>query len=361
MKKIRGLIDRLERERILTEEEFCSLIDGMDGEDREYLFARARRQAQAVYGNVIYVRGLIEFTNFCKNNCYYCGIRRGNIQASRYRLTKEDILECCREGYGLGFRTFVLQGGEDPWFDEGKIESLVRAIKAEHPDCALTLSVGEKSYETYKKWFDTGADRYLLRHETADPEHYARLHPSDMSLEHRMQCLKDLKAIGYQTGCGIMVGSPWQTTEHLARDLIFMHDLNPEMVGMGPFIPHHQTPFKDRAAGTLSLTLILLAIVRLMLPQVLLPATTALGTIDPMGREKGVLAGANVVMPNLSPVSVRKKYMLYDNKISTGAEAASNIRELKQRMEAIGYAVAVDRGDYSRCPDIASIAGYIKL
>ena len=263
---IRELIDRLEGQHILTKEEFCTLIDGAGGEDREYLFARARRQAQAVYGRAVFVRGLIEFTSFCKNNCYYCGIRRGNSQASRYRLTEEEIMECCREGYALGFRTFVLQGGEDPWYDDEKLAGLVRQIKGAYPDCAVTLSVGEKSYETYKKWFDAGADRYLLRHETANPEHYARLHPADMSSAHRKQCLRDLKAIGYQTGCGIMVGSPWQTTEHLAEDMIFMHDLKPEMVGIGPFIPHSQTPFKDKPPGTLERTLILLAVVRLMLP-----------------------------------------------------------------------------------------------
>ena len=345
---IRELIDRLEGQHILTKEEFCALIDGAGGEDREYLFARARRQAQAVYGRAVFVRGLIEFTSFCKNNCYYCGIRRGNSQASRYRLTEEEIMECCREGYALGFRTFVLQGGEDPWYDDEKLAGLVRQIKGAYPDCAVTLSVGEKSYETYKKWFDAGADRYLLRHETANPEHYARLHPADMSSAHRKQCLRDLKAIGYQTGCGIMVGSPWQTTEHLAEDMIFMHDLNPEMVGIGPFIPHSQTPFKDKPPGTLERTLILLAVVRLMLPRVLLPATTALGTIHPTGREQGILAGANVVMPNLSPLSVRKKYMLYDNKISTGAEAASNIAELRRRMEAVGYEVVMGRGDFCR-------------
>ena len=346
MEKVRELIGRLESQRILTKEEFCFLIESIEPEDRVYLYERARSQAQAVYGNAIYVRGLIEFTNFCRNDCYYCGIRRGNRQASRYRLTREEILECCKEGYALGFRTFVLQGGEDPWFDDDKIAGLVREIKEAYPDCAVTLSVGEHSYETYKKWFDAGADRYLLRHETANPEHYAKLHPSAMSLAHRMQCLRNLKAIGYQTGCGIMAGSPWQTSENLAEDLLFMRDLEPEMVGIGPFIPHHETPFKDKAPGTLELTLLLLSIVRLMLPRVLLPATTALGTIDSTGREQGVLAGANVVMPNLSPLNVRKKYMLYDNKISTGAEAASNIAELRQRMEAIGYEVAVGRGDY---------------
>ncbi|MGN0373079.1 MAG: [FeFe] hydrogenase H-cluster radical SAM maturase HydE [Enterocloster sp.] len=346
MKTVMQLIDKLEKEHILEKEEFCFLLEHITENEETELYRKASAAAKAHYGNSIYVRGLMEFTNYCKNDCYYCGIRRSNGNASRYRLTEDQIMDCCREGYELGFRTFVLQGGEDPWFSDEKIASLVKKIKGAYPDCAVTLSVGEKEYETYKMWFDAGADRYLLRHETADPCHYASLHPPLMSSEHRKQCLKNLKAIGYQTGCGIMVGSPYQTAEHIAEDMKFMYELQPEMVGIGPFIPHHDTPFKNRPAGTLRQTLLLLAMVRLMLPRVLLPATTALGTIDPKGREKGVLAGANVVMPNLSPVNVRKKYMLYDNKISTGMEAASNIRELKERMASIGYEVVVDRGDF---------------
>ena len=345
MKKIRGLIDRLERERILTEEEFCSLIDGMDGEDREYLFARARRQAQAVYGNVIYVRGLIEFTNFCKNNCYYCGIRRGNSQASRYRLTKEDILECCREGYGLGFRTFVLQGGEDPWYTDERLEVLIRSIKENCPGCAVTLSVGERSYESYQRLREAGADRYLLRHETASDAHYRRLHPAEMSLAHRKQCLYQLKALGYQVGAGFMVGSPGQTYAELAEDLVFLGELKPQMAGIGPFVPHHNTPFKDEPAGSVELTLRLLSIVRILLPRVLLPATTALGTMDPLGREKGFSAGANVLMPNLSPAGRRRQYDLYDNKLCTGDEAAESLAELKKRVEAAGWRLSMERGD----------------
>lgn len=342
------LIDKLEQERILEKEEFCQLLEDLTPEEEAYLHERARATALSIYGNAIYVRGLIEFTNHCKNDCYYCGIRRSNHNISRYRLTPEQVLDCCKTGYGLGFRTFVLQGGEDPGYTDEKIAGLVKAIKSQYPDCAVTLSVGEKGHDTYKLWFDAGADRYLLRHETANAGHYAMLHPAELSLEHRMSCLRDLKEIGFQTGCGMMVGSPYQKTEHIAEDLAFIHELNPHMVGIGPFIPHHDTPFKDKTAGTMLQTLILLSIVRLMLPKVLLPATTALGTIEPKGREQGVLAGANVVMPNLSPLDVRKKYMLYDNKISTGAEAAANIRELKERMSAIGYEVVTDRGDYKR-------------
>lgn len=348
MGSVRMLVDMLAKHRILSREDFIFLLENLDEDGENYLYEKARETAQAHYGNRIYVRGLMEFTNYCKNDCYYCGIRRGNQNASRYRLTPEQIMECCRLGYQLGFRTFVLQGGEDPWFTEDKIAYLVERIKGEYLDCAVTLSLGERDYASYKRWFDAGADRYLLRHETANPCHYASLHPPQMSSENRKKCLENLKDIGYQTGCGIMVGAPYQTTEHIAEDLEYMYRLNPQMVGIGPFIPHHDTPFRDRPAGTLRQTLVLLAIVRLMLPGVLLPATTALGTIEPNGREQGVLAGANVVMPNLSPLNVRSKYMLYDNKISTGVEAAANINELKKRMEAIGYQVVTDRGDYKQ-------------
>lgn len=348
MGSVRMLVDMLAKHRILSREDFIFLLENLDEDGENYLYEKARETAQAHYGNRIYVRGLMEFTNYCKNDCYYCGIRRGNQNASRYRLTPEQIMECCQLGYQLGFRTFVLQGGEDPWFTDDKIAYLVERIKGEYLDCAVTLSVGERDYASYKRWFDAGADRYLLRHETANPCHYASLHPPQMSSENRKKCLENLKDIGYQTGCGIMVGAPYQTTEHIAEDLEYMYRLNPQMVGIGPFIPHHDTPFRDRPAGTLRQTLVLLAIVRLMLPGVLLPATTALGTIEPNGREQGVLAGANVVMPNLSPLNVRSKYMLYDNKISTGVEAAANINELKKRMEAIGYQVVTDRGDYKQ-------------
>ena len=299
-----------------------------------------------MYGTDVYVRGLIEYSNYCKNNCLYCGIRAGNKNASRYRLSTEDILSCCRSGYALGFRTFVLQGGEDPFMTEDRITNLVSMIRREFPDCAITLSLGEMEYESYKRFFDASADRYLLRHETANAEHYQKLHPTEMSFEHRMNCLRTLKEIGYQTGCGFMVGSPYQTSECLAGDMIFIRDLKPEMVGIGPFIPQHDTPFGDQTAGTMELTLFMMGLLRLQDPSVLLPATTALGTIHPFGRELGILAGGNVVMPNLSPVQVRAKYLLYDNKICTGDEAAECVNCMKRRMESVGYHVVVDRGDH---------------
>ncbi len=339
------LIEKLKRQSVLTRDEYVSLIRNRTPELAELLYESAREIKRRYYGNDVFIRGLIEFTSFCKNDCYYCGLRCSNRNAERYRLTKEDILLCCRNGYELGFRTFVLQGGEDPYFNADRLVDIIRSIKKEYPDCALTLSVGEKSYEEYKAYFDAGADRYLLRHETADNEHYRMLHPKELSPENRKRCLYDLKRIGYQVGCGFMVGSPWQTEENLADDLLFIKELQPQMVGIGPFIPQHDTPFRDKKAGTLELTLFMLGLLRLTLPTALIPATTALGTIHPLGREKGIQAGANVVMPNLSPVSVRKKYLLYDNKICTGDEAAECKNCLAMRMKSIGCNVVVSRGD----------------
>ncbi|MEA4988093.1 MAG: [FeFe] hydrogenase H-cluster radical SAM maturase HydE [Anaerovorax sp.] len=310
-----------------------------------YLFEKAREVTLSQFQNHIYMRGLIEFTNYCKNDCYYCGIRKSNCNASRYRLNKESILECCKQGHALGFRTFVLQGGEDPYYTDAILIDLISTIKSKYPDCALTLSLGEKSTESFRSYFKAGADRYLLRHETANKEHYSKLHPSEQKLESRKQCLLDLMEIGFQTGTGFMVGSPYQTTQTLVEDLQFIYKLQPHMVGIGPFLPHHDTPFGNQAAGSLQRTLCLISILRLMLPQVLLPATTALGTIHPQGRELGILAGANVVMPNLSPVNIRKKYMLYDNKICTGEEAAECQGCLTNRMSSIGRILVVDRGD----------------
>lgn len=333
----------------LKKDEFVELIRAYkDPEAVEALKTRAVELRKKYYGDQVFTRGLIEFTNYCKNDCYYCGIRRSNQNAQRYRLTEEDILECCRQGYELGFRTFVLQGGEDGFFTDDRIVQIVRKIKEQYPDCALTLSIGEKSEESYRAYREAGADRYLLRHETADPRHYMRLHPLEMSGENRKSCLRILKKLGYQTGAGFMVGSPLQTVDDLVEDFLFLKELDPEMVGIGPFIAHKDTPFCNERSGTLDDTLFYLALLRLMLPNVLLPATTALGTIHPRGREMGVLSGANVVMPNLSPVSVRKKYMLYDGKICTGDEAAECRMCLSRRMERIGCEVVTDRGDYKK-------------
>ncbi len=342
---MKNLVDMLEQNRTLNNEDFYALLSCDDTEVTEYLKQRATSVRKEIYGTDVYIRGLIEFTNYCKNDCLYCGIRRSNKNAARYRLDDEQIYNCAETGYKLGFRTFVLQGGEDMYYTDSKIAHIVSTLKEAYPDCAVTLSIGEKSRESYKTYFNAGADRYLLRHETANNAHYAKLHPKELSLENRKRCLYDLKDIGYQVGCGFMVGSPFQTLQNITEDLHFIGELEPHMVGIGPFIPHKDTPFAGKAPGTLEMTVKLLSIIRLMLPYVLLPATTALGTIHPKGREMGIMAGANVVMPNLSPSDVRKKYLLYDNKICTGDEAAECIRCLQMRMESIGYHIVQSRGD----------------
>lgn len=344
-----SLIEKLNNTHSLNKDEALQLIK-QGAQHKNLLFALAQQAAQKSFGRQIFVRGLIEFTNYCKNDCYYCGIRRSNKNAARYRLTQEEILECCRAGYGLGFRTFVLQGGEDYFYSDEDIAAIVRAIKAQHPDCAVTLSIGERSRETYALWKQAGADRYLLRHETADCAHYAKLHPAELSPQNRQNCLYTLKELGYQAGAGFMVGSPYQTPENLADDLMFLQKLRPQMIGIGPFIPHHDTPFKNEPAGSVELTLVLLAVLRLLFPHVLLPATTALGTLAPGGRLLGIKAGANVIMPNLSPQNVRGKYLLYDNKLHTGAEAAEALNELQREVASIGYRIVSARGDYTEEP-----------
>ena len=330
-----------------SKRDFVALLEaGKNPETCKLLQEEALRLRKKYYGDKVYIRGLIEFTNYCKNNCYYCGIRRGNPNVKRYRLSEEEILSCCENGYGLGFRTFVLQGGEDPFYTDDRLVHIIRQIKENYPDCALTLSIGEKSKESYRRFREAGADRYLLRHETANEEHYRKLHPEEMSLANRKECLYTLKELGYQVGAGFMVGAPGQTFECLAEDLIFLHDLQPEMIGIGPFLPHHETPFAHEEKGSYDLTIYLLSVLRVMFPNVLLPATTALGTIKATGREQGMLAGCNVVMPNLSPVANRKQYELYDNKICTGDEAAECRGCMENRMASVGYHLVVDRGDF---------------
>ncbi len=340
------LIDILEKQRHLEREQWVQLFESYTDEDREYAAQKGREAAIANFSKSIFIRGIVEFSNVCKNDCYYCGIRKSNANCERYRLTKQQILECCDAGYEYGFRTFVLQSGEDKSYTTDKLCEVVCDIKKAHPDCAVTLSVGELEYEDYKRLFDAGADRYLLRHETASEEHYKKLHPGEMSWRHRMDCLEMLHEIGFQTGCGMMVGSPFQTVEDLARDMLFIERFKPEMIGIGPFLSHKDTPFGDKPAGSYELTLFLISLCRLMLPDCLIPATTALGTIRPDGREKGVLAGANVIMPNLSPMNVRKNYLLYNNKTGTDVEAKNGREDLERRMESIGYKVEITRGDH---------------
>ena len=340
------MIDKFLELHTLSKSEYLELLQYWENEEVvKRLRTEAVRLRKQYYGDKVFTRGLIEFTNYCKNNCYYCGIRNGNRHVDRYRLTEDEILECCQMGYELGYHTFVLQGGEDPYYHDERMEYIIRAVKNQFPDCALTLSLGEKSYESYRRFREAGADRYLLRHETADETLYRSLHPSSMSLKARKQCLFDLKELGYQVGAGFMVGAPGQTLEHLAEDLVFLQELQPQMIGIGPFVPHHDTIYAEEKAGSVELTLFLLSVIRIMFPKVLLPATTALGTMDPRGREKGLAAGANVVMPNLSPVKNRKLYELYDNKICTGEEAAECRGCLGRRVASAGYRLVEDRGD----------------
>ena len=342
------LLLQLQKEQDLPDSQLKQLLETFSSEDLKYASLLAREVKIEHYSNKIYLRGIVEFSNICKNNCYYCGLRRDNKNIARYQLNSEQIVSCCKNGYKLGLRTFVLQGGENYIYDQGKLTSIIKEIKKEMPDCAVTLGVGEKSRELYQQWFDSGADRYLLRHETINPVHYSKLHPSDQVLENRVRCLNDLKDIGYQTGAGMMVGSPYQTFDNLVEDLRFLKDFNPEMVGLGPFIPHSQTPFANEATGSYQLSLLLLAIVRMMLVKVLLPATTALETVNPEGRKLGLLSGCNVIMPNISPMKNRKSYKLYNGMAEIDDNAEEKIRQIKTMVESIGDRIVIDRGDYKR-------------
>lgn len=346
MKTFKSLPIKLKEEKNLSDEELLKLLSTNEYDSELHTLADEVRRE--IYGEDVYIRGLIEISNYCKNNCYYCGIRRGNKSAVRYRLTKDDILACCEEGYKLGFRTFVMQGGEDPYYTDDVMCGIVSAVRERYSDCAITLSLGERSYESYLALYNAGANRYLLRHETANAEHYGKLHPQSMNLQNRKDCLFNLKEIGYQVGSGFMVGSPYQTTENLVEDLRFLQKLSPDMIGIGPYVTHAQTPFASFENGSVELTLRLLSVLRLMFPYVLLPSTTALGTLHPQGRELGLKAGANVVMPNLSPVKVRKLYELYENKICTGEEAAQCRGCLEKRVEAAGYKIVTDIGNVKR-------------
>ena len=340
------IVSKLHQTGDLSDGELKLLIETDDKAAAELLKKYADETRRKFYGDKVFLRGLIEISSYCRNDCLYCGIRRSNRDADRYRLSREDILACCENGYEMGFRTFVMQGGEDMYFSDEVIVPLIAEIREKYPDCAITLSLGERSYESYKRMKEAGADRYLLRHEAASEELYKKLHPSEMSLRNRKECLFALRELGYQVGAGFMVGAPFQTTDDIIADLRFLQELRPQMIGIGPFVPHHSTPFADEKRGTLELTLRLLGILRLLFPNVLLPATTALGTIAPNGRELGLMTGCNVVMPNLSPVKVRKKYDLYDNKICTGEEAAECRGCLQRRIESAGYTVANERGDF---------------
>lgn len=342
------IIKQLKYTHSAARDQLLQLLSSMDTKQFQYLLQCGKELTQAQFKNKIYTRGLIEFTNFCKNDCYYCGIRKSNKSADRYRLTKEQILECCKNGYQLGFRTFVLQGGEDPYYSETVMTDIIAAIHKQHPDCAITISFGEHTKETYKAYYTAGADRYLLRHETANPLHYEKLHPKLLTLQNRLKCLQDLKEIGFQTGCGFMIGSPYQTTENIVEDILFIKQFAPHMIGVGPFIPHKDTGFYDRKPGDLQTTLAVLAILRLMNPNAMIPATTALGSIHATGREQGIEAGANVLMFNLSPTTVKEKYVLYNNKICLQEDTLQSVKSMEEKLQTLGYTFAVDRGDYTK-------------
>lgn len=348
MTNYRQLVDELSCRHTLCDADIRKLISNSEDCNVRYLTERAREAAVKVYGGDIYIRGLIEISNYCRNNCYYCGIRRGNKRADRYRLTSGEIRECIDYGYRLGFRTFVLQGGEDAALTDEFLTDIIKAAKVRYGDCAITLSLGERTYESYTRLYEAGADRYLLRHETADRGHYGKLHPDEMSYDNRLECLRQLKEIGYQTGCGMMIGSPYQTVDNIIKDIRLIERLKPHMVGLGPFIPHTDTQFAEYEAGSAELTLRVMSVIRLMLPDVLLPSTTALETIVGDAHKTGILAGCNVIMPNLSPAHAKERYTLYDNKAVSGSEAASGLSVLKKNMESIGYNIVTGRGDCKR-------------
>lgn len=347
MERIQRILKTILRSRAPSLDDLAYFIEHMDDASRAQLREAAGRLRDEIFGRRVYFRGLIEFTNYCTCNCFYCGLRRDNRNVARYRLSPEEILRCCVTGRELGYRSFVLQGGEDPYFTDARMVEIVGAVRASFPDCAITVSIGERSFVSYKKIFDAGANRCLLRHETADPEHYGKLHPSEQTLAGRLRCLRDLKEIGYQVGAGFMVGSPWQTPVNLAKDLLFLYDFKPHMIGIGPFLPHHETPFASFTAGSLSTSVDMLSMTRLLVPRALLPATTALGSLSEVGREMGLNAGANVVMPNLSPTDVRKLYSIYDNKKSAGKEAAESLNLIKEQLTAAGFEPDMSRGDWT--------------
>ncbi len=344
--KIYQLIDELSERGSLLREQYLFILKNITKDEIGYLFDKGYQKKQNTYGNKVYLRGLIEISNYCKMGCKYCGINYKQDEIERYRLTIEEILACCEEGYNLGYRTFVIQSGEDAYYTDDRLKSLLQSIKTKFDDVRITLSLGERSRDSFQKLYDYGADRYLLRHETASRKLYEHLHPSFMSFDNRRMCLDDLKDIGYQVGGGFMVGSPTQTNEDLVEDLIYLKELDPHMVGIGPYLCHSDTELAGNASGTLDETLVMVSMVRLILPKALLPATTALGSLHPIGREKALKVGANVMMPNISPTNNRSKYEIYQNKICT-ADTSDKCRNcIEARIVGVGHEIDLGVGDY---------------
>ena len=346
---MKELVERLVVNRRLDNESLRALLTECttDANVLQLLRDCADRTAREQFGLGIYIRGLIEVSSYCRCDCLYCGLRRSNRSAERYRLTHDEIMACCREGYKLGFRTFVLQGGEDGTHTDRWLVELVRDIRQSYPNVAITLSLGERSEESYRALYEAGANRYLLRHEAANADLYDALHPTAKGLKNRLECLEALKRIGYQVGMGMMIGVKGQTIDDIVEDLQLIGRMQPQMVGIGPFMPHSSTPLGGEPAGDLRLTLAAVAITRLMLPSALIPSTTALATLSPAGRLEGILSGANVVMPNLSPSDIRAKYAIYENKASWGKEAAEGLAALDEELKTIGYHIDYSRGDFN--------------
>jgi biotin synthase len=301
----------------IGKEEICRLLLS-EGADRDLLFSCADHTRELHVGNDVHLRGIIEFSNYCVKNCLYCGLRRDNVALERYRMTPEEIMEAAAAGVEAGLKTIVLQSGEDPDFSADVLARLIGSLKDEH-DIAVTMSVGDRNRDEYALMREAGADRYLLKHETADPELFSRLRPGT-TLDGRIRRLMWLKELGFQVGSGGMIGLPWQTVDTIADDILLLRRLDVEMAGFGPFIPHGGTPLAGCAGGSVDMTLKTLAVARVMLPFTHFPATTALGSIDPEGRQRALKCGANVVMPNITPVRYKRLYEIYPNKICVSEE-----------------------------------------
>ena len=335
-----SVLEKAKTSSALTPEDLVTLLSATEEQIPQLMAAADAVRLQTV-GNQVHLRGIIEFSSYCSQRCCYCGLRADNKKIQRYRLTPEQILDTARAAVETGYRTLVLQSGEDTLFSEKCIAELTAEIKK--MDVAVTLSCGERSYKTYQLWREAGADRYLIKQETADPALYRCLRPGH-TLQQRLQCQHWLKELGYQVGSGCMIGLPGQTVETLARDLQLMKEMHIDMSGMGPFIPHPETPLRQNHTGSVSMTIKMLATARLFMPWLLLPATTSLASLHPQGRELALRAGASVIMPNVSPEAFRTLYQIYPGKLNTRNSMADYRAEITTLIEKEGRTVALDLG-----------------